>query len=551
MSLGIALLVHQDFDRVLELAQALHGAGCKLGIHVDAKVDSQEYEDFHQQAKGMEGVVFAPRIQCEWGRFSLVEAQISAARAVLDGFADVSHVAQLSGSCLPNRPVAELQDFLQRNPDTDFIESVRVGGVSWIKGGLEAERFSLYFPFSFVKHRRRFDAFVWLQRKLGINRKLPEGLVPHIGSQWWVLTRATLQAILNDPERAQYDRFFAKCWIPDESYFQSLVRKHSARIKSRSLTWARFDFRGKPMVFYDDHIRYVEHLNSFFLRKVWPGATALYQTLLDQNRQAAPRNPDMAVAFDAYIQKAESRWLDGRAGLTMQSCAPVLADLTTAAPYTVLSGFNRVFKDLPPWLLQQTGVFLHEGLFSQNAGVFQKAAQNLKGNMGGSRKIRDHNPLGFLLNLIWNHSDDDPTFSFDPAESPDLARFIAMDENARIFHIRGAWLLDLLRSGERDIGKLGPLVEENALIEQAQLEALARGRARVQVISLTDIYTQPGAVLEGLVFSLRPALSRQNRDLPAVLPYEGLEDYVEFLRDAGLNLQVEFEGNAALAREMP
>ncbi len=40
MSLGIALLVHQDFDRVLELAQALHGAGCKLGIHVDAKVDS-------------------------------------------------------------------------------------------------------------------------------------------------------------------------------------------------------------------------------------------------------------------------------------------------------------------------------------------------------------------------------------------------------------------------------------------------------------------------------------------------------------------------------
>ena len=51
---------------------------------------------------------------------------------------------------------------------------------------------------------------------------MPEGLVPHMGSQWWCLTRQTLSAILQDPERAKYDSYFRKVWIPDESYFQTL-----------------------------------------------------------------------------------------------------------------------------------------------------------------------------------------------------------------------------------------------------------------------------------------------------------------------------------------
>lgn len=547
MSVGIALLVHKDLGRALQLVKALHEAGCKTAIHVDAKVGDADYIRFYQSINQLDSVEFSPRTHCEWGRFSLVEAQLATAKTLLEGFKDVSHVVQLSGSCLPSRPLAELQEFLGQHLDTDFIESVMVGGVNWTKGGLEAERFELFFPFSFSKNQKVFDLFVAFQRKLGIKRKLPEGLTPHVGSQWWALTRATMLLILNDPSRPAYDRFFSHCWIPDESYFQTLARKHSRRIKSCSLTYSRFDFRGKPMMFYDDHARFIEHLNSYFVRKVWPGANQLYHTLLDPNRTAEPRNPDMAAAFHASIKRAESRWLEGRAGLLMQSRLPLLTKTTAGTPFTVLSGFDRVFSGLSPWIQAQTGVVLFEHLFSNNERNFENTAPQLKGNLGISRKARSYNSLGFMLNFIWNHSDDDPAFCFDPIQNPSLARYIAQDPNARIFHIRSAWLLDLLRDNKRDISKLRPLVQAYALKEQAQLEVLAKGKAKVQVIPLTEVFTQPGAVLEALMFTLRPGLTRQNRDIPDFLPHEGLEEYIVFLKDAGLNLSVEFENIFNLA----
>ncbi len=536
MSIGMALLVHDHLDRAGMLVRALHAAGCKIAIHVDAKVGDAAYTAFHKAVDPLENVVFAPRIHCEWGRFSLVQAQLTTSEVLLEAFRDVSHVMLISGACLPNRPLPELISFLERHSDTDFIESVVVGGMNWIKGGLEAERFSLYFPLSFVKHRRRFDALVWLQRKLRLRRKLPEGLTPHIGSQWWTLTRATLQAILDDPARPLYDKFFELSWIPDESYFQSLARKHSQKIRSRSLTFARFDFRGKPMVFYDDHAKYIEHLDSFFVRKVWHGADALYKTLLDTPRDATPRNPDMAVAFQANVTRAESRWLEGRNGLFMQGRAPRLIDLNTATTYTVLSGFDRVFSGLSPWLMQHTGIVLHEDIWSKNKEKFANAGKLLKGNMASSRRIRDNNAEGFLLNFIWNHADDDPIFNFDPNTSPSLAKFIAKDKNARVFHIRSAWLLDLLREDSRDINELRPRVQKLALKEQAQLAALEGGVADIRIISLAEIYAQPGAVLEDLLFALRPRLAASNRDIPAFLPYQQLESFVEFLKDSGLNL---------------
>jgi len=536
MSTGFALLVHQDLGRAAALVQALQAAGGKIAIHVDAKVSDADYGAFQHAVAGLENVVFSERIHCEWGRFSLVDAQILVAELLLERFPDLEHVTQISGSCLPNRPLPELFAFLAAHKGTDFIESVTVGGMNWIKGGLEAERFSLYFPLSFVKHRRRFDALVWLQRKLGIKRKMPEGLTAHIGSQWWTLSRTTLHAILQDPMRQTYNGFFKKCWIPDESYFQTLARKHSKNLKSRSLTYARFDFRGKPMVFYNDHARYIEHLDAFFVRKIWHGADALYKALLQPKRTSLPRNPDMAAAFQAQIDKAESRWLDGRDGLFMQGRVPRLADLNTATPYTVLSGFDRVFTGVEGWLYENSGIILHQDLWSKNKKAFAKAGQKLKRNMASSRLIRDNNAEGFLLNFIWNHADDDPIFYFDPNVSPSLAKFMSKDPNARVFHIRSAWLLDLFREDQRDLARLRPRLQKLALKEQRQIEALKNGPAKVEIISLAEAYAQPGAIFEDLLALLRPRHARKNHDIPAFRPYEGLVDYIEFLEDSGIKL---------------
>ncbi len=194
-------------------------------------------------------------------------------------FPDVRHVYLASGSCLPLRPVQELQDYLAARPLTDFIESVTTADVPWTVGGLDEERFTLRFPFSWKRQRRLFDRYVNFQRRIGLKRrKIPEGIMPHLGSQWWCLTRQTLIGDPAGPAPGRVStRYFSKVWIPDESYYQTLVRLYSTNIESRSLTLSKFDFQGKPHIFYDDHLQLLRRSDCFVARKIWPHADRLYR----------------------------------------------------------------------------------------------------------------------------------------------------------------------------------------------------------------------------------------------------------------------------------
>jgi len=171
-----------------------------------------------------------------------------------------------SGSCLPLRPIDDLTDYLEKRPRTDFIESATTADVPWTQGGLDFERFTLRFPFSWRKNRFLFDRYVEFQRRFKMYRRVPAGIVPHMGSQWWCLTRQTLSAILEDPDRSIYDTYFKRVWIPDESYFQTLVRLYSQNIESRSLTLSKFDYQGKPHIFYDDHLQLLRRSDCFVAR---------------------------------------------------------------------------------------------------------------------------------------------------------------------------------------------------------------------------------------------------------------------------------------------
>jgi hypothetical protein len=201
MSVGFIMLCHTAFDRAAQVARYWAERGCPVVIHVDKRVGSRNHAKFQRSVADLENVKFGPRFACEWGTWGMVAATQAAAELMLKSFADVRHVYLASGSCLPLRPVEELKHYLDERPNTDFIESVTTEDVTWTVGGLDEERFTLRFPFSWKKHRELFDRYVRLQRKVGFRRRIPKGLVPHMGSQWWCLTRQTLSAILEDTRR--------------------------------------------------------------------------------------------------------------------------------------------------------------------------------------------------------------------------------------------------------------------------------------------------------------------------------------------------------------
>ena len=127
---------------------------------------------------------------------------------------------------------------------------------------------------------------------------------------------------MQDPNRRIYDRYFRRVWIPDESYFQTLARLYSTHIESRSLTLSKFDYQGRPHIFYDDHLQLLRRSDCFVARKIWPSADRLYQAFLtDQAGAMKPTEPNPSK-IDRVFSKAVERRTRGRDGLYMQSRFP-------------------------------------------------------------------------------------------------------------------------------------------------------------------------------------------------------------------------------------
>lgn len=547
MSVGFSILAHENLHRVAQLAGALASAGFPVVLHIDAGAPQADFDRLRARLSAHPNILFSPRIRAAWGEFSLVKAQINAVETLLGHYPALGHVCQISGDSLPTRPLAEFSSFLAAHPETDFIESVTAGAAHWIKGGLEHERFTLYFPFNWKKHRRLFDMAVAVQRRFGLRRKLPSGMVAHIGSQWWVLRAQTLRTILSDPRRNEYDRFFKHCWIPDESYFQTLARLHSQKIESRSLCYARFDYEGKPVVLYDDHLAGLQNLDSFFARKIWAGADALYTHLLDQTRPTLPRQPAKREAFLRHVAQVERRRLEGRRGLMMQArhVGPRAGHTRdTAVPYLVLQGLDPVFENLQAWILAHTGQRAMGRIYHPDGAIFAQNQTVGPGGLTALAVVRDYRPAEFLRNFVWAQRDMLPTFAFDLNDNHKVTRSIEADPNARILHVRSAWLLDMMRDPDPEPAALRDMAAMALAREKEHLAHVMResSPARALILPLGQVLANPRCILEPLVHLATRAPAPDTLDLPAMHMPEGLGQFISRLKNAGVNLTYQDDG---------
>jgi hypothetical protein len=537
VTLGIVMLCHTDLDRAAQVARHWAVAGCPVVIHLDRRVPDADRAALEAALAGLPDVRFSARVACEWGTFSLVQATILATTQLLRDFPKAEHVYLTSGSCLPLRPVGELEAYLDAQPGTDFIESVTTADVGWTVGGLNKERFSLRFPFSWRKQRRLFDGYVNLQRKLGIQRRIPEGLVPHLGSQWWCLTRQTLEGILNSPDRARHDRYFRRVWIPDESYFQTLVRKVATKIESRSLTLSKFDFQGRPHVFYDDHLHLLRRSEAFVARKIWPNADLLYSTYLAPADPTVPRPEPNPGKIDRLFAKAVERRTKGRSGLYMQSRFPTKSrgGNRSAAPYGVFEGFADLFEDFRPWLARVTESRVHGNLFAPDRVHFAEDETVFKGGLSDSATLRDYNPRSFLTNLIWNSRGERQCFQFGPGDAQAITTFLAGDPSANLMIVSGAFAIPLWRSG-RPFPEIRAEVARLQKIE-AEFIALLQGpetKARVRLWSLADFVEDPVEPLQQIVDDLNPRAPHRTTELPRMIDLTGFASFIQNLRNQGM-----------------
>ena len=537
MTVGIVMLCHTALDRAAQVARHWAERDCPVVIHIDKRVQHPAYSRLKDALADLKNVRYSRRHPCEWGTWGIVAATQDASQLMLASFPKVRHVFLASGSCLPLRPVEEMVAYLDDRPRTDFIESVTTEDVGWTIGGLDFERFTLRFPFSWRKQRRLFDAYVKLQRLVGFRRRIPPGVVPHLGSQWWCLTRQTLSAILENPEREEIDRYFRRVWIPDESYFQTMVRQASIQVESRSLTLSKFDFQGKPHIFYDDHLQLLRRSDCFVARKIWPLADILYDAFVVKDGVGqALAEPDPGK-IDRLFSKAVERRTKGRPGLLMQSRFPHenWENGRTAAPYSVFHGFSEVFENFESWLGNVAGTRAHGHLFAPDKVHFSGQEPVFNGCLSDSAATRDGNARSFLVNLIWNTRGERQCFQFGPRDNQSINWYIACDPNAQISVISGAWAVPLFLSN----ANFGDIRREAARLQKIEQEHLvilrsAFAKARIKIWSLAEFVENPMEPMQSIIDEISPRAVRRLTEAPRLAELAGFGQFLQNLRNQGM-----------------
>ena len=295
MNLGFIILAHNQPESIRRLVDILATGGHRVVIHFDSSATKADLDAVGKIAAERPGQIsLISKEHCVWGEWSLVEAVLHALREFEKMPAPPDYIHLMSGADFPIRPITDFMEFLRRNPDLDFIECCDISQKAWVKGGLGKERFRFYFPFNFRTHRKSFDRMVRWQRKLRIRRKLPLDLHPHMGSQWWTLRWSTCKKVLDFTKaHPEVPRYFKSTWIPDESYFQTVIAKLVPRkqIADLQLMFHQLTSAGRPYVFYNDHLSILRKLPHFFARKISPDASVIWNEIYqpDRNRRIPNR----------------------------------------------------------------------------------------------------------------------------------------------------------------------------------------------------------------------------------------------------------------------
>ena len=310
-----------------------------------------------------------------------------------------------------------------------------------------------------------FDKYVALQRALGYKRRIPNGIVPHMGSQWWCLTRQTLSAVLQDPDAQGLRPLFPAGLDPRRELFPDPRAALFPQYREPIADPVEVRLPGQAAHLLRRSPAASAAVGLFRRAQDMAPCRPALRGVPDRSASAMNRTEPNPGKIDRIFAKAVERRTRGRSGLLhaeplSRGGARRRADLRALLGFRGLCRPVREFRG--PWLAVLTGMRVHGHLFARSGPNSPTGRTVMSGALSDSAALRDYNKRAFLTNLIWNTRGERQCFTVRPGDHIG---------DIRVGHRQGPQRADL--GHQRGLGG------EAVPVQHANFaEIRARGRAR-------------------------------------------------------------------------
>ena len=446
MRIVFALIAHGETPPVIRLISTLLKSGHRVVVHYDGKQSASDFRCLQAAFRDASKVLFAERTRVAWAEWSVVQATLNCLESIEAAAWQPDYVYLLSGSDYPIRPWRELVSFLERNKGDEFIESVPSDTTKWVKSGPQEERYQYRWFTNWRESPFLTDRILALQKLVGLKRRFVRNFVPHLGSQWWVLTWQTLKKVLLLSREPDIRAFFKRTLVPDELFFQTLVRTivPNQQIIGCSLTLYQFTDYGYPVVYHFDHVDYILRQRFFMARKL-----SLRDSRLRERLDEFWEGKSGALLFrDENVGIRTSEYEDWRlAHRTGVPNAPLIAapdqSWATASRRTTKVVICIVGTSLADLHFLQSlvggtqNIIMHGELFNAKKINFVNGANEFAGYGVNDVQLRDSAKAEFFLDVIRAAKDHTSGFILRAGQGGAFAESLMQQPNIKTIFLNG------------------------------------------------------------------------------------------------------------------
>jgi hypothetical protein len=296
------LYTYRDPPQIQALARHLlsHRSTAAVAIHHDAK--SSPLEPFEEDRRLL--IVPDPAV-VEWGRWSQVQAIVKATRLMIAQAPEVQWIVLLTGQDWPAVPLGAVEAALGELSVDACIEAVP----STERWGWDAYQRYCYRWFSFptwaaaaarLIGRMPRLAYLGSYGALELNmigvasRSLrPEGLVG--GIEYFALSRRAWEAVQSGYDSPRVRRRFARCLIPTEVFFATMIARAGLRI-GPPVHYCRFaPGSANPEILTPAELPLARASGALFARKIAPEGLKAFAEAAEREYER-PHHPGHGVA---------------------------------------------------------------------------------------------------------------------------------------------------------------------------------------------------------------------------------------------------------------